>query len=190
MQNSRLGATKKVRKGDTYRETKKKYGGEDYPLIIFRFMYRSRGMLSLTSNILTITDTITEALRQLYIIERTPTPSPSPSRSPSPDPDHIPDADGITPAQRRLNEELEKAKAELEAKFAKQRAEMEEAAKAGMKRKLSEEAMKIKKEQAEEDREMRRAEAVKKRKGADEQPIMIDLVSDDEGEESNGAPGE
>ncbi|KAF8860117.1 hypothetical protein BDZ45DRAFT_741723 [Acephala macrosclerotiorum] len=157
-----LGEAKKVKKGDTFRETKKK-DGEDYPLIIFRFMYRSR-----------------EALRQLHIIERTPTPSPPPSRSPSPDPDHIPDAEGITPAQRRLNEELEKAKAELEAKFAKQRAEMEEAAKADTKRKLSEDAMKIKKEQAEETRELRRAEAAeKRRKGIDEQPLMVDLGAKD-----------
>ncbi|KAE8451165.1 hypothetical protein EG329_004837 [Mollisiaceae sp. DMI_Dod_QoI] len=93
-----LGAAKKVFKGATWDAEKK--AGPDYPLIIFRFMYRSR-----------------EALQQLLIIPRTPSSSPSSSRSSSPelDPDHVPGPDGKTPAQLRLEAEQLRLAAEMEA---------------------------------------------------------------------------
>ncbi|ESZ96955.1 hypothetical protein SBOR_2637 [Sclerotinia borealis F-4128] len=56
-----------------------KLDGEDYPIAIYRFKYRSK-----------------EALKQLLIIERTPEPEDSPTPDPAPDVD----LEDLTPAQR------------------------------------------------------------------------------------------
>ncbi|CZR55126.1 uncharacterized protein PAC_05012 [Phialocephala subalpina] len=128
-----LGEAEKGKKGsDIYRNTKK-IDGDDKPLIIF------------------------QALRQLHIIERTPSPSPAPSRSPSPDPDHIPGPDGKTPFEVRLDKEIENERAKriaaMENELAREKTEKQENAKAmtmGVKRERSDVAMQIKKERGEE----------------------------------------
>ncbi|KAF4632647.1 hypothetical protein G7Y89_g5474 [Cudoniella acicularis] len=56
-----------VKRGDVWRTNR--LDGEDYPLVIFKFLYRSE-----------------ESLKQLQIIPRTPSPSPSPSPIPFPTP--------------------------------------------------------------------------------------------------------
>jgi hypothetical protein len=50
--------------------------GDDYPLAIFKFRYRSRGRRSCISLNLVLVDIPTEALKSLLILERTPSPGP------------------------------------------------------------------------------------------------------------------
>lgn len=96
LRNISLGEAKKAKRGDVYRCKKK--DGEDYPLAIFKFMYRSQGIHITLPNLRTDTNAKknTEALKQLFIIPRTP--SPTPSRSPTPEPDEEL-IDGLTAAQ-------------------------------------------------------------------------------------------
>lgn len=78
---SRLDGPEFATRNPVFRTNKK--DGEDYPLVIFRFLYRSK-----------------EALKQLHIVKRTPSPSPALSRSPTPEPAEPVGKDGLTDTQR------------------------------------------------------------------------------------------
>lgn len=76
--NHRLGpATEVEKKGYKYVSCKK-LDGDDYPIAIFRFKYRSRGSIVTPSPEIILTPSVIflDALKSLLIIERSPSPEP------------------------------------------------------------------------------------------------------------------
>ncbi|KUJ24185.1 uncharacterized protein LY89DRAFT_713091 [Mollisia scopiformis] len=84
-----LRRARKVARGEFWRT--EKIDGEDYPLAIFKFIYRSE-----------------EALKQMLIIPRTPSPSPSPESDEEGEEQEDEEVDELTPAQKRVIQSLRK----------------------------------------------------------------------------------
>ncbi|TAQ83913.1 hypothetical protein B7494_g7759 [Chlorociboria aeruginascens] len=71
------GAAEKAKRDPVWRTNKS--DGEDWPLAIFKFMYRTEGSRSLPSTTQHRLTLRIEDLKTLGVIDRTPTPSPPPS---------------------------------------------------------------------------------------------------------------
>lgn len=129
-----------------------------------------------------------EALKQLLIIERTPSPSPSVASESEVeiDDDEEELTDGLTPAQQRTIATLMKT-------FVKQnsRSSVASSSRSGssarMRLKVMKKATTIKKEKPTMNtlREMQKAHLMSKKKGGKPKPEVIDLVSEDENEDGD-----
>lgn len=149
----RLGNAQKTQRGEVWRTEKK--DGEDWPEVIFRFIYRAR-----------------ESLKQMHVIPRTPSRSSSPEENE--EDDDTPCVDEFTPAQRREFQALC-------AKFAQQNKSSSPAVHGSAgKRKFK--AQKIKIEPTEKRGSCGGGDRVAKRAKGKQAPVHIDLTGGSESE--------